>query len=119
MQLLGCSLDEAKDVIRTDKEIDQGKRVYFDLSAEQEKEAKKWARTGTRKVEKEPTVYKWEKKTTRKANPTKENIISWLAENLPTSDLEISNLEILNKGKLIAFSVGETNYELDLKQKRK
>jgi hypothetical protein len=31
----------------------------------------------------------------------------------------VEDIEILNAEKLIAFKIGENNYELDLKQKRK
>ena len=117
MEKLGCSLDEARDVIATDKAIDRGERVYFDLSKEQEKLAKKWAHTGTK--QKKPTAYKFDKRQTTKPNPTKEGIISLLAETLRTCDLEITNVEIVNKGKLISFTLGDNNFELDLKQKRK
>lgn len=130
MRLLGCTLDEAKDVIKTDKQIDRGEKVYFDLTPEQEKIAKKWAHTGTRKVkakvdtatdteEKNPTVYKWDKRETHKANPTKEGIIAFIAESLMASGLNIQNLEIPNKGKLITFDLDGNSYKLDLIQKRK
>jgi hypothetical protein len=122
MRLLDCTLDEAKDVIRTDKEIDKGNRVYFDLPPEKEKIAKKFAHAGTRKTKsenKEPTVYKWDKRATSKANPTKEGIISYIAESLLNSGLDIQNLEIPNKGKLITFELDGNSYKLDLIQKRK
>ena len=60
---LGCSIAEAKDIIEQDKIIDKGGRTYFDLSKEEEKQAKKWGNVTTKK----PTVYKFEKKKTAKA----------------------------------------------------
>ena len=112
---LGCSIAEAKDIIATDKIIDKGGRTAYDLSKEDEKIAKKWANAGVRK---QPTVYKFDKKSTKKANPTKEGIISLLAECLKDCELNIENLEIPNSGKLITFSLDGNNFELDLKQKR-
>lgn len=112
---LGCSLAEAIDIVEKDKIIDKGGRTEFDLSKEAEKMAKKFANVGTRKA---PTVYKFEKKENRKANPTKEGIIEVLAESLRNCGLDIKNLEIPNKGKTILFSLGEANFEIDLKQKR-
>jgi Holliday junction resolvasome RuvABC DNA-binding subunit len=53
MQKLGFSEEEIKDIIATDEAIDKGEKVYFDLSPEKEKEAKKYAKAGTRKA---PTV---------------------------------------------------------------
>ena len=43
VDLLGCSIEEAKQVIADDKAIDKGERMSFDLTPEQEKRAKKYA----------------------------------------------------------------------------
>lgn len=51
-----------------------------------------------------------------KADPTKEGIISAIAEMLPTLNAE--NVVIANKGKLITFTIGEENYKLDLIRQR-
>jgi hypothetical protein len=115
VETLDISIAEAKDIIEQDKVIDKDGRTYFDLSKEAEKMAKKFANVGTRKA---PTVYKFDKKDNRKANPTKEGIIEVLAESLRNCGLDIKNLEIPNKGKTILFSLGEANFEIDLKQKR-
>lgn len=114
VEKLGISLAEAKDIKEKDKIIDRGGRTEFDLSKEQEKMAKKFANTGTRKT---PTVYKFDQKQ-KKANPTKEGIITILAESLKSCGLTIENLEIPNKGKLITFTLDGNNFEIDLKQKR-
>ena len=53
---------------------------------------------------------------TRKENPTKEMIIREIAAILPKF---AENVEVLNVGKLISFSIGDEKYEIDLKQKRK
>ena len=111
---LGCSIAEAKDIIEQDKIIDKGGRTYFDLSKEEEKQAKKWGNVTTKK----PTVYKFEKKKTAKENPTKEGIINIIHTALAESGLEISNLEIVNKGKIITFSLDEKEFKIDLTQKR-
>ena len=71
MRKCGFSEEEIADIIKSDEAIDKGERVYFDLSPEKEKEAKKFAKAGTRKA---PTVYKLdnaEGKRSRKENPTK------------------------------------------------
>lgn len=116
MAILNCSEDEAKDIIETDKAIDRGERVYFDLSKEKEKEAIKMANTGTRK---KPTVYDFSKRE-RKANPTKGGIISELAKFLTEmSEYATENVEITNKERQIAFKIGEDSFELTLVQKRK
>lgn len=59
---------------------------------------------------------KIQKERTRKENPTKEMIIREIAALLPKF---AENIEVLNVGKLISFSIGEEKYEIDLKQKRK
>ena len=120
MQKLGFSEAEIKDIIATDEAIDKGERVYFDLSLEKEKEAKKFAKAGTRKA---PTVYKLdntEGKRSRKENPTKAAIIAELAKFLTeTSENACEMVEITNKERQIAFKIGENAYELTLVQKRK
>lgn len=59
---------------------------------------------------------KTQKERTRKENPTKEMVIREIAALLPKF---AENVEILNAGKLISFSIGAEKYEIDLKQKRK
>ena len=112
MRTLGCTEEEALDIIASDKAIDQGKRVEFDLDPEREKMAKKMANAGTKK----PTVYKFDtKEKKRKENPTKAGIIEYLSECLKDYD----NVVISNKERQITFSTAGENYELTLVQKRK
>lgn len=111
MRVLGCTEEEALDIISNDKAIDQGKRVDFDLDPEREKMAKKMANAGTKK----PTVYKFDTKDKkRKENPTKAGIIQYLFECLTDYD----NVVISNKERQITFSIGSEKYELTLVQKR-
>lgn len=115
MQKMGLSAEEIADIIKTDEAIDKGEKVYFDLSAEKAKEAKKFAKAGARKA---PTVYKLdnaEGKRSRKENPTKAAIIQYLFECLKDYD----NVVITNKERQISFSCGDNNFELTLVQKRK
>ena len=59
-------------------------------------------------------------KRERKANPTKQSIIAELAKFLTEqSENACENVEITNKERQIAFSVGEQKYELTLIAKRK
>ena len=112
MRILNCSEEEALQVLADDKAIDQGQRMSFDLSAEEEKKAKKYANTGTRKASNTPKV--------RKENPTKSGIITEIATFLmENSDFSIENVEITNKERQIAFKIGDNAYELTLVQKRK
>lgn len=59
---------------------------------------------------------KTQRERTRKENPTKEMVIREIAALLPKF---AENIEVLNVGKLISFTIGEDKFEIDLKQKRK
>lgn len=115
VDLLGCSIAEAKQIIADDKAIDKGERMSFDLTPEQEKQAKKYANVREHK-RKTPTAYQWNARE-RKADTTKEGVIEQISQFLTENGYE--NVEILNKSKLILFKIGEDTYELDLKRKRK
>jgi hypothetical protein len=83
----------------------------FDLAPEAEKQAKKYANTGTRQTNGQKTERK------RKENPTKATIIAEIAQFLAEKGYEM--VEITNKERQIAFKNGENDYELTLVQKRK
>ena len=68
------------------------------------------------KAEKKIAAKKTQKERVIKENPTKEMIISAIAELLPNF---AQNVVVENKGKLITFTVGEDEFKLDLTQKRK
>ena len=57
------------------------------------------------------------KERVQKENPTKEKIIETLANAL--QNLDISNLSIENKAKLITFTMNNEDFKIDLVQKRK
>lgn len=113
---LKCTREEAEDVMKWDKVIDQGGRTPYDLDPEAEKMAKKMANVRERK---KPTVYDF-KQRERKANPTKGGIISELHKFLTEmSEFATESVEITNKERQIAFKIGEDAFELTLVQKRK
>ena len=120
MEKCGFSPKEIEDIIKSDEAIDKDEKVYFDLDPEKEKEAKKFAKAGTRKA---PTVYKLDNadgKRSRKENPTKAGIIAEIAKFLEeNSENACENVEITNKERQIAFSISGNRYELTLVQKRK
>ena len=113
VDLLGCSMVEAQQIIEDDKKIDKGERVAFDLSKEDEKKALKLANV---KEHKKPAVYKFEKRE-RKADTTKEGVIQAIYDFLQSNGYE--NVNILNPSKLIGFRIGEDDYEFNLIRKRK
>lgn len=120
MEALHCTEEEAEQIMADDKEIDRGKPMPFDLTKEQEKVARSYAKTGTRKT---PPAYKLDNtggKRSRKENPTKASIISELAKFLEhDSENACVEVNITNKERQIAFKIGENAYELTLVQKRK
>ena len=112
---LGMTEKEALDVVACDHEIDRGVAQEFDLSPEQEKMAKKFANSTTKK---KPTVYEF-KQRERKANPTKASIIAEIAKFLEEqSENACESVEILNKERMIGFAIGDQKYELTLVAKR-
>ena len=111
MRNLKCSKEEAEQIIADDKAIDRGERMDFDLSPEAEKQAKKYANTGTRQTNGQKTERK------RKENPTKATIIAEIAQFLSENGYEM--VEITNKERQIAFKIGENAFEVTLTQKRK
>jgi hypothetical protein len=113
--ILGMTEKEALDVVMCDHEIDKGIPQDFDLDPEKEKMAKKFANATTKK---KPTAYNFSQRG-RKANPTKAGIIAELADFLTNESANsCTEVEITNKERQIAFTVGEQKYELTLIAKR-
>ena len=57
-----------------------------------------------------------QKERVKKADPTKEGIIAEIAETLRS--MGATEVEIINKGKLITFHMGEDTYKVDLIRQR-
>ena len=117
MKKLGMTEKEIEELMNYDKAVNKSeKNLPYDLTEEQKKVAEDVTRTTGKK---KPTIYQLdnkEGKRNKKKNATKAELIEKLANFL--SDF-VEDIEILNAEKLIAFKIGENNYELDLKQKRK
>ena len=113
IKLLGCTREEAIDIIETDKIIDKGGRTQYDLSKEEEKLAMKISGVNERKAKSADN----KRGKVRAENPTKADLIKFLFESLTEYDCQ--NLNITNKERQIAFSVGDNDYELTLVQKWK
>ena len=128
MKKLGYTDEQIQEMLADDKRIDRGEILEWDLSAEEHKKAMKYANSDEKK-KKTPqtdeksgkTAYNFDTSTKkRKENPTKANIIALLATILgENSDFCAENVEITNKERQIAFTVGENAFELTLVQKRK
>lgn len=116
MNGLHCTREEAEEVFGYDQAVDHDGKTEFDLTAEQQKVAQTYARTGTRKT---PTVYTFTKRE-RKPNATKGGIIAELTQFLQEhSEFSVSDVQITNKERQIAFTIGTERFELTLVQKRK
>ena len=113
IKLLGCTREEAIDIIETDKIIDKGGRTQYDLSKEEEKLAMKISGVSERKAKSADN----KRGKVRAENPAKADLIKFLFESLTEYDCQ--NLNITNKERQLAFSVGDNDYELTLVQKRK
>lgn len=113
---LGLSKQEEQELLAYDKAVEADKSTKYDLSPDKIKIAQKFAHAGTRK---QPTAYKFTQRQ-RKPNATKGGIIFELADFLEKhSQFSIDNLQITNKERQIAFTIGEDSFELTLVQKRK
>lgn len=113
MLKLGMNETEIMQVLEDDKKIDRNEKMEFDLSKEQQKIAKQYSGTGTRKTY---TFTKRERKPNEPKRLVIDELFKFLSENELISAEEVT---ILNKEKLISFKIDENTFEIDLKQKRK
>lgn len=130
MRKLRITREEAVEMLAYDKQVDKtSKGLEFDLTDEQNKVSQYYCKAGfqnrqAKSAEEKPKrhgpkTYEFQKRE-RKENVTKSGIINELANFLNNgSEIAIEGLEIVNKERIIAFSVGENRFELTLTQKRK
>ena len=116
MRILQVDSKQADEILAYDKAVERGEKTPYDLTAEQEKEVRKY-----RQADRKPTLYKWDtKKRERKPNATKEGIVAEIAKFLTeNSDFETKNVEITNKNREITFNIGDDTFTWTLVQKRK
>lgn len=111
MGILGCTEQEAQDVIATDKKIDKGEKL-FPLNPEEEKASKKARRA--------PTVYNFDtSKRAKVENLVKRDLIQQLFQFLNSLNEVITNIQVVNPERIISFDVQGNTYEFTLVQKRK
>ena len=106
MKALGLTEQEAREMLADDAKIDKGQKMAFDLTPEQEKNAKKARATGTKK----PTAYKFENRK-RKENPEKRKILEALYE-LALNRWE--NAELVNPERQVDFHLNGNHYSITL-----
>lgn len=111
MRLLKLSKDEAIQMYLEDE-------GYIENEEQEalERKAKENRITATIHQARAEVKQKTQRERVKKDDPTKEGIIKAIAEMLPSVNAE--NIEIVNAGKLITFSVGADKYKLDLIRQR-
>lgn len=128
MKKAGMTDAEIQQVLLDDKAVDRGQVMEWDLSPEEHKKAMKYANSDEKKKKtadsgekKGKTAYNFDTSgKKKKENPTKANIIALLATILTENgDFCAENVDITNKERQIAFTVGDNAFELTLVQKRK
>ena len=111
---LGCTEEEAYEVIEADRKIDKGEKL-FELDPELEKGAKK-ARQAPRKANATPT------KRERKEDTDKRFLISLLQSTLVNSDnegfTELPKIEITNPERQIDFEFSGRKFRIVLSAPR-
>lgn len=105
---LGMTREEALQVLADDDDIDHGEKKDFDLTPEQQKNAQKYTRTGTRKSTSGT-------KRPRKENPLKREIIQAVFAAVQDYD----NPQITNPEKEISFFANGESFSITLTQHRK
>ena len=109
-----CDREEAIDLIKYDIAVESGEDTEFDLTAEQEATVKDMMRKTDHAKQDGKVVRE------RKPNELKEAIVAEIAEFLREDALgqAYGDVEITNKNRMIAFSVGDKKFELTLVEKR-
>ena len=116
MTALGCTKEEAIQVIADDDAIDDGEKL-FELTAEQKKTAKAMTTTGTKK---RTTAIKRE----RKPDEIKRQIVEKIADSLGAYVFtgaqywNAENINITNVEREISFTIGNDSYSLTLTKHR-
>ena len=106
MSALGCTEQEAVEIIEYDKAIDRGADP-FPLSAEQKKAEKQM-----RQADRKPTVYKFEQRT-RKADNVKAEIMRKLLDCF-----DEYNPQVINAEREFTFTYADRKFKIVLSAPR-
>lgn len=117
---LDITIEEAKEMLEEDKKIDRMKvsAVNNDMSTEQKKAIKKYTNVARGREIQCADAYGKKKKRTIKADDVKQMLIKLIAETLENSS-EVDEVNITNIQKTITLKIGDDDFEIDLKRKRK
>lgn len=117
MKILGCSEEEAAQIVKDDAAIDKGEKL-FEMTDEQKKASKKARAAGGKKR----GAYKFDKRE-RKPNDVKRIIINRLAQDLAEWDMFeetfAQTINTTNIERAIDFTVDGRNFTLTLTEHRK
>ena len=116
MRTLGCTYEEAVQLIQDDKDVDRGIAKPWDLTKEQMKNARKLANAGTRKVS------TTKRNVTKKENGDKLTIMQTIekALNSQFGDYpETTPVKLTNPERLIDFTWNGVKYTVSLTAHRK
>lgn len=122
-KVVKCSTQWAENTIKAlDTDMEDVLLMFLEdndyLVNEEQEELDKQAKGKVKNIAKaEKPKAKTQRERVVKENPTKEEIVQTIANAL--QDLDISNLNIVNKAKLIEFSYKNEDFKVDLVQKRK
>lgn len=114
MKNLGCTEEEAKQLLADDAAIDSGKKL-FELTDEQKKASKQARATGTKKR----TAYKFDKRE-RKPNEVKRWIIERVKILCEGWELngDALDVKVVNIERAIDFQIDGRNFTLTLTEHR-
>jgi hypothetical protein len=118
---LDISYAEAEEMLAEDKKVDRmtkAKDINGDLDDKQRKTIKKYTNVARGKQVASTDAYGKKKTRTIKADDVKQMLIKLIAETLENS-AEVDSVNITNIQKTIAFKIGDDDFEIDLKRKRK
>lgn len=108
VNLLGCSMSEALDIIKSDYRIDKGEKL-FELSPEQKKAAKFATITTSGKARKKTERIK-------KSDNNKLSLINNIIDSLNNC---VQDINIINPEREITFMYNDKKYKLVLSVPRK
>ena len=108
INLLGCSMSEALDIIKSDEQIDKGKKL-FELTPEQKKAAKSATITTSGKA----------RKKTERIKKSDNNKLSLMNNIIDSLNNCAQDINVINPEREITFMYNEKKYKLVLSVPRK
>ena len=109
INLLGCSMSEALDIIKSDEQIDKGEKL-FELTQEQKQAAKSATIT---------TSGKARKKTKKRIKKKDHNKLSLMNNIINSLNNCVQDINVINPEREITFMYNDKKYKLVLSVPRK